>query len=180
MSRHPSRSRNKRAVFDELIDEVRRSQLATDRFDQAVADALGLNRTDMRITDVLQRQGQLTAGQLAEATGLTTGAMTTAIDRLEGMGYARRLRDPEDRRRVLVEATPRVTAAAERFYAEHQALSERLYHQYSIEELEFLLRFVRQGREFNQRQAASLEQANRSRLSPGRVASRASDESAAR
>ena len=50
-------SRDKRQVFDELIDEVRRSQTATDRFDQAVADALGLNRTDMRCLDVLEREG---------------------------------------------------------------------------------------------------------------------------
>jgi DNA-binding MarR family transcriptional regulator len=180
MSRHNPGSRNKRTVFEELIDEVRRSQNATDRFDQAVADALGLNRTDMRIIDVLQRQGQVTAGQLAGATGLTSGAMTTALDRLERMGYARRLRDPEDRRRVLVEATPQVLAAAQRFYAEHQASSERLYHRYSAEELELLLRYVREGREFNERKAVSLEQANRSRSSRRRVASGTSGESASR
>jgi DNA-binding MarR family transcriptional regulator len=180
MSRHSSGSRNKRALFEELIDEVRRSQNATDRFDQAVADALGLNRTDMRIIDVLQREGRVTAGQLAAATGLTTGAMTTALDRLERMGYARRVRDPLDRRRVLVEASPRVLTEAERFYAEHQTLSERLYHRYSTEELELLLRFVREGREFNERQAASLEQANRSRSSRRRAASGGSGGSASR
>lgn len=173
-------SRHKRTVFEELIDEVRRSQTATDRFDQAVADALGVNRTDMRIIDVLQRQGQVTAGQLAEATGLTTGAMTTALDRLERIGYARRLRDPEDRRRVLVTVTPQVLREAEGFYAEHQAVAERLYHRYSTEELALLLRFVREGREFNERQAASLEQANRSRSARGRVATGASRGSASR
>lgn len=173
-------SRHKREIFEELIDEVRRSQNATDRFDQAVADALGLNRTDMRCVDVLQREGRITAGHLAEATGLTTGAMTTALDRLERMGYARRLRDPEDRRRVLVEATPNVLTEAQDFYADHQALSERLYHRHSIEELELLLRFVREGREFNERQAASLEEANRSRSSRRRVASGVSGGSASR
>ena len=50
-------SSQKRKVFDELIDEVRRSQAATDRFDQAVADALGLNRTDMRCLDYLSARG---------------------------------------------------------------------------------------------------------------------------
>jgi DNA-binding MarR family transcriptional regulator len=101
-------SRHKRHVFEELIDEIRRSQNATDRFDQAVADALGMNRTDMRCIDVLQREGPVTAGRLAEATGLTTGAMTTALDRLERAGYARRTRDAADRRRVVVELTPKV------------------------------------------------------------------------
>ena len=84
----------KRKLFDELISEVRRSQNATDRFDQAVADAIGINRTDMRCLDVIQREGPVPAGRLAEETGLTTGAITTVLDRLERVGYARRVRDP--------------------------------------------------------------------------------------
>jgi DNA-binding MarR family transcriptional regulator len=154
-------SRQKRKIFDELINEVRRSQNATDRFDQAVADALGLNRTDMRCLDVLQREGPVTAGRLAEATGLTTGAMTVALDRLERSGYARRVRDGADRRRVVVELTPDVFREPSRFYAEHAAMSERLYQRYTLEQLELLLEFVRQGRELNERQAAVLEQENR-------------------
>ena len=98
--------RHKRKVFEELISEIRRSQNATDRFDQAVADALGLNRTDLRCLDILEREGSVTAGRLAQATGLTSGAMTTALDRLERAGYARRVHDASDRRRVLVEVTP--------------------------------------------------------------------------
>lgn len=154
-------SRHKRHVFEELIDEIRRSQNATDRFDQAVADALGLNRTDLRCVDVLDREGPLTAGQLAHATGLTTGAMTTALDRLERAGYARRLRDATDRRRILVELTPQAGAHANQFYAEHAAEAERLYHRYSAEELELLLHFVREGREFNEQHAARVEEHNR-------------------
>jgi len=150
-------------VFEELLDEVRRSQNATDRFDQAVADALGLNRTDMRCLDVLEREGPVSAGRLAEATGLTTGAMTTALDRLERAGYARRVRDTADRRRVLVEATPQALQDVGRFYSEHAALSERLYERYTEAQLELLLGFVREGREFNERHAAQVEQQNRPR-----------------
>src|SRR6476619_8108967 len=112
-------SSQKRKVFEDLIDEVRRSQSATDRYDQAVADAVGLNRTDMRCLDVLQLEGPATAGALAEATGLTTGAMTVALDRLERAGYARRVRDGGDRRRVLVELTPELNSRAGEFYGEH-------------------------------------------------------------
>jgi DNA-binding MarR family transcriptional regulator len=154
-------SRQKRQIFKQLIDEVRRSQNATDRFDQAVADALGLNRTDMRCLDVLQREGPVTAGRLAAMTGLTTGAMTVALDRLERAGYARRVRDGADRRRVLVELTPRANRDASRFYAEHAAMAERLYQRYTVEELELLLGFVREGRQFNEQHAARLEQENR-------------------
>jgi DNA-binding MarR family transcriptional regulator len=154
-------SRHKRDVFEELIYEVRRSQEATARFDDAVGDALGLNRTDMRCIDVLQREGRITAGELAEATGLTSGAMTTALDRLERAGFARRVRDAGDRRKVVVEVVPNAVKAAERFYGEHIAMSERLYRRYSQEQIELLLQFVREGREFNERRAAEVERETR-------------------
>jgi len=156
-------SSQKRRVFEELIDEVRRSQSATARFDQAVADALQLNRTDMRCLDVLEREGSVTAGRLAQATGLTSGAMTTALDRLERAGYARRVRDASDRRRVLVEITPHAIREAGRFYSEHEALSERIYQRYSEKQLELLLQFAREGREFNEGHAERVEQQNRQR-----------------
>jgi DNA-binding MarR family transcriptional regulator len=153
-------SSQKRELFWQLIDEVRRSQLATDRFDQAVADALGLNRTDMRCTDVLDREGRVTAGRLAEATGLTSGAITTVIDRLERAGFARRVQDPADRRRVLVELTPEMRDRGRSFYVPHAEMAERLYKRYSEDELKLLLGFVREAREFNEREAMKLEAEN--------------------
>jgi DNA-binding MarR family transcriptional regulator len=153
-------SSRKRELFGQLIDEVRRSQLATDRFDQAVADALGLNRTDMRCTDVLDREGRVTAGRLAEATGLTSGAITSVIDRLERAGFARRVNDPADRRRVLVELTPETRERGRSFYVGHAEMAERLYKRYSEDELKLLLGFVRDAREFNEREAIKLEAEN--------------------
>ncbi|MDQ1459830.1 MAG: hypothetical protein QOI08_1314, partial [Actinomycetota bacterium] len=146
---------------DALISEVRRSQSATDRFDQAVADALGLNRTDMRCLDTIEREGPVPAGRLAEATGLTSGAITTALDRLERAGYARRVRDPTDRRRVLVEITPQARERTYIFFESHIALSEQLFQRYTQEQLELLHEFVRAGREFNEQHAAQIEQQNR-------------------
>ncbi|HUB77045.1 MAG TPA: MarR family transcriptional regulator [Solirubrobacteraceae bacterium] len=150
-------SSRKRELFDQLIDEVRGSQSATARFDQAVGDALGLNRTDLRCLDEIQRRGTVSAGALADATGLTTGAMTAALDRLERSGYARRVPDPADRRRVLVELTDRAADISTRFYAEHIAQSRRLFDRYTEREIELLLAFVREAREFNEAQAARLE-----------------------
>ena len=73
-------------------------------FHQAVAERVGLNATDFRCLDLAQQAGvPLTAGQLADITGLTTGAITGVIDHLERAGLARRVRDPQDRRKVLVE-----------------------------------------------------------------------------
>ncbi|MGP0053098.1 MAG: MarR family winged helix-turn-helix transcriptional regulator [Solirubrobacteraceae bacterium] len=159
-------SSDKRDVFDELINEVRRSQSATQRFDQAVAEALGLNRTDMRCVDTIDREGPVPAGRLAAATGLTTGAITTVLDRLERAGYARRVHDPRDRRRVLVELTPEIRERTNVFYGPHSALSEQLFQRYTREQLELLLEFTRAGREFNERHAAEIERQNRTRRTP--------------
>ncbi len=158
-----SRQSHKREIFAELIDEIRRSQGATDRFDSAVADALGLNRTDMRCVDAIEREGPLTAGQLAELTGLTSGAMTTALDRLERAGFVQRVRDAEDRRRVLVKLTESAHARADQFYAGHLAMSERLFREHTAEELELMLGMTRFGRRFNEERAAEVEQQNRER-----------------
>jgi DNA-binding MarR family transcriptional regulator len=150
-------SSRKRQLFQQLLGEVRASQNATDRFDQAVADTLGLNRTDMRLLDLLDREAPLTAGQLAARTGLTTGAITTAIDRLERSGHARRIRDPSDRRRIYVEPTPEAKQKAGSFYSEHAQVAEDLYHRYTEEQIELLLGFVKNSREVNERKAAELE-----------------------
>jgi DNA-binding MarR family transcriptional regulator len=147
----------KRQLLYELIAEVRRSQAATDRFDQAVADAIGLNRTDMRCLDVIESEGPVPAGRLAEATGLTTGAITTVLDRLEQAGFARRVPDPSDRRRVLVEVTPKVREGSGDYFAAHIAHGEVLYRRYTEEQLELLRDFLREGSELNEREALKLE-----------------------
>ena len=78
-----------------------------------IAERMGLSGTDHKTFDlVIQSGGPLTAGRIAELTGLSTGAVTGVIDRLEKVGLVRRVRDPEDRRKVLVAIVP---GAAERF-----------------------------------------------------------------
>jgi DNA-binding MarR family transcriptional regulator len=69
---------------------------------QAAADRIGINATDLNCLNILSFSGQLTAGELARATGLTTASITGVIDRLEQVGYVRRERDARDRRRVVV------------------------------------------------------------------------------
>ena len=96
----------------------------------AVAEHLGIGRTDLRCLDILDREGPLTAGALAEASGLSTGAITALIDRLERAGYAVRIRDSADRRRVVVAMTPRASqyanAAYGRLIGETNEFVERL------------------------------------------------------
>lgn len=74
-----------------------------DKVDDAVSRMLGINRTDLRVLDILERTGPLTAGRLAELASLSTGAVTAVIDRLESAGHVHRARDPADRRRVIVD-----------------------------------------------------------------------------
>ena len=87
---------------------VRAYQTAVDNFYQAMADHIGLNRTDARCADLIDQAGGMTAGELARAAGLTTGAVTAVVDRLEKAGIAQRVPDPSDRRRVRIEATPKL------------------------------------------------------------------------
>lgn len=77
---------------------------------QAAADAVGLGTTDFYGLNLVAAVGPLTAGELAERTGLTTGAATRLIDRLQRAGYVRREADPNDRRKVLVASVPERTA----------------------------------------------------------------------
>jgi DNA-binding MarR family transcriptional regulator len=69
---------------------------------QAAADRIGINATDLNCLNILSFSQQMTAGELARATGLTTASITGVIDRLEEAGYVRRERDSRDRRRVVV------------------------------------------------------------------------------
>ncbi len=92
-------------LVNRLIAAARSEQNAINMFEEALGKMNGTNRTDMRCADIIQRFGRLTAGELAEETGLTTGAITTIIDRLEKAGIARRVRDTSDRRKVFVELT---------------------------------------------------------------------------
>jgi DNA-binding MarR family transcriptional regulator len=86
-----------------LNDDFRQLSAGTILFHQAIADRLGMNITDHKCADILARTGPMTAGELARHTGLTTGAITGVIDRLEKKTFVRRVRDPHDRRRVIVQ-----------------------------------------------------------------------------
>lgn len=75
-------------------------------FHEAVGRLLGLSAVERKCIDVLRQLGPVTAGTIGQHTGLTTGAVTGLMDRLEKAGYVRRERDPRDRRKVLVELVP--------------------------------------------------------------------------
>jgi len=99
-------SSGKRKKVGEVIELFRATGSQDNAFDALAAERLGVNRTDLECLTIIERRGGLSAGELAGESGLTTGAVTGVIDRLERAGYAARVPDPADRRRVLVEVTP--------------------------------------------------------------------------
>jgi DNA-binding MarR family transcriptional regulator len=153
-------------------------------FSHAVAERAGMNSTDMECLDLLILMGPMPAGQLAELTGLTTGAITGVIDRLEKAGYARRERDPNDRRRVIVQP---LREKAEREIGPHfgpmaHAMAE-LFARYRDEELALILDFATRANAIAQEATIRLRKeapAARKSRQPQAPARRAMDESTKR
>ncbi|UQU62684.1 MarR family transcriptional regulator [Couchioplanes caeruleus] len=106
----------------------------------AIADRLGLTVSDLEALDFLADAGSATAGQVAERTNLTTGAVTSMLRRLQQAGYVTAERDPADRRRVIVTLRPERIADLERPYERFAERAQRLIEGYSVEELTFLVR----------------------------------------
>jgi DNA-binding MarR family transcriptional regulator len=128
-------------VIHAIIEKRREMSTETIMFHQAVADELGLHITDHKCLDLIRNYGAMPAGRLAELTGLTTGAVTGTIDRLEKAGYVRRANDPNDRRRTIVEPT-RNKKLERKIEAIFIPLHERMHEllsSYSDSELAFLL-----------------------------------------
>ena len=96
----------------ELMEALNRAMRAVSGqgvlYSQAMAERLGINSTDLECLDVILMRGPVTAGELARASGLTTGAITGVVDRLQAAGFATRDEDPTDRRKVLVRVLPAV------------------------------------------------------------------------
>lgn len=133
---------NKREeIIQAVIEKRREMSTETIMFHQAVADILGLHITDHKCLDLIHHYGAMPAGRLAELTGLTTGAVTGIIDRLEEAGYVRRTDDPKDRRRIIVEPTKnkKWERKIEAIFIPLHERMHKLLSSYSESELVFLL-----------------------------------------
>jgi len=127
---------------------------AASDFDERVAKKFKLGRNDVRCLDLLGRRGSMTAGQLSDVSGLSTGAVTFLLDRLEDAGMVRRRRDTDDRRRVWVEVVP---AAYKRLLHAQQPIMDEMKEvtqRFKAEELAIVRDFMREAKEVFQRQIA--------------------------
>lgn len=139
-----------------LGNAARIAQWEQDAFDQAMADYIGINRTDLACLDIIERMRPITAGQLAEAARLTSGAVTAVLDRLEQAGLVERIRDTEDRRRVFIEISAEAMA---RFQPIFQPLLDdisRVLEDWADEELATLVRFHELDADLKRRHATRI------------------------
>ncbi|WP_233492559.1 MarR family winged helix-turn-helix transcriptional regulator [Blastococcus sp. TF02A-30] len=130
----------------ELVLLLRRLSVELDAVSQRFAEEHGLGRTDVRalvaIMDAARRGEALTAGRLGEAVELRSASVTALVDRLERVGHVRRVRDPEDRRRVSLQLSDTArTAGAEHFGGLARDLIAAL-EGYTDEELAVVHRFL--------------------------------------
>jgi DNA-binding MarR family transcriptional regulator len=140
-----SRAKARAGLLQELEEAMRRSSAQGVLFGQAVASVAGISGSDLECLDFLNLEGRVTAGRLAEVTGLTTGAITGVVDRLEKAGFVRRERDETDRRKVFIVTVPENTEKVGRFYVPMQEAMHKVWNSYSEAELQLLLRFANEG-----------------------------------
>ena len=118
---------------------------------QAIADELGLIPTDLKCLDAAHGEHQLTAGRLAEITGLSTSATTAALDRLERRGFIRRIRDDHDRRRVFVVSTGQHEAETARLFSPLATATAAIMDHYDDDQLALIADFLERLNAANER-----------------------------
>jgi DNA-binding MarR family transcriptional regulator len=142
MSRRSSKGLLKRNELIAALNQAMRDASGQGvLFSQMVAGRVGIHSTDLECIDYIIR-GPVTAGELARATGLTTGAITGVIDRLESAGFARRERDEADGRKVLVRALPAVQRRLGPLFKPMERAAMAVLSDYSDMELALLLDFM--------------------------------------
>lgn len=148
---------HRQELIDTLSTAVRAYQRSTDALDDAVAGRFGINRTDLRCLDWLF-DGPVTAGHLADATGLSSAAMTALLDRLEAKGLVRRVRATTDRRKVLVEVTGLSRQIASQLYGPLVAEGAALLEAHTEVELELLAEYFAKTRALTDNHCARIRQ----------------------
>ena len=145
-----------------ILATARKQSTASIMFHQNVAEALGLNITDHKCLSHIYENGSMTAGQIAENTGLTTGAITGLIDRLEKANLVERRPDKADRRKVLVHplTNPDFKKVIEKQFSSLSASSKLLCEKFSETELQTILRFMSNSLDMLQTETEKLKTLN--------------------
>src|SRR6266496_3706184 len=148
-------------LLGEFAREIRQFMALGSSFFRAAAERLGLAVTDMQVIDLLESEGEATAGQLADLVGLTTGAITGMLNRLEEAGLVRRERDPNDGRRVIVRLArdkDEMHKIGPIFDSLGKAWDE-LASDYDDEQIAFLLSFLKRSNAMTRKEIIRLQEA---------------------
>jgi len=124
----------------------------------SIAQKVGMGMNELKCAELLVRMGPMSAGKLAELAGLTTGAITGIVDRLEKAGWAKRVADPNDRRRVIIHPGPQETETVDGLYNTYMDSLTNLLAGYSDDELVLMTEFIDGLIKLNNEQANSLNQ----------------------
>lgn len=153
-----SREKSEQEFGLRFKEAVRASQTATDLFDETLTQFLGINRTDGRCLDLIDRRGRVSAGQLANDSGLTTGAVTAVIDRLEAAGYVRRIRDTLDRRKIWVELTEDTRNITARIFGHYEKTGPMMMARFTPDQVRAILEYLEIGTFVENEMAAALKE----------------------
>jgi DNA-binding MarR family transcriptional regulator len=145
-----------RKNIDSVLRSLRRVNLQGSFLGQTVAIRFGLSESDIETLEQLIDLGATTAGRLAEITGLTSGAVTRVIDRLEQAGYVRRVPDPADRRRVIVEVVPERVASIQTTLDRVSSASAKEIGRYTDAQLSLIADFLTKMEQVTRDEAAAL------------------------
>ncbi|OGO77545.1 MAG: hypothetical protein A2Y23_07715 [Clostridiales bacterium GWB2_37_7] len=132
----------KSAVNETNIDMGKELSKWTIMFHNAIASKLGITVTEFECLESVYRNEVTTAGDLARKTGLTTGAITNVIDRLEKSGLVKRERDPKDRRKVIIEPITGREAEVNKYFDSMTQSMLELYLKYDEKEFEIIYGFI--------------------------------------
>jgi DNA-binding MarR family transcriptional regulator len=126
---------------DKIVLEIRKFIASAIFFNTKAADTVGLSLTDMQMIHMLQLYGPATPGRLATWTGLSTGGVTVALDRLQKAGYIRREPNPVDRRSLIVTLAPVRNRKLSAMYGKVESETRRLLATLPAGDLEAVIRF---------------------------------------
>jgi DNA-binding MarR family transcriptional regulator len=135
------------ALLQELSLVGREHSDAIVLFHATMANLLDLHPTDYKALSLIERLGAMSAGELAQHSGLAAASVTNLIDRLERRGFVRRVADARDRRRVLVEPVMDRVMAARSLFASSQRSLTQLYIRYSDQDLMVIADFLKHNAE---------------------------------
>ena len=167
MSTATSNKTKRRELLNKLWDLGRKVSTQTVFLHQAIAQSVGLNATDTKCIDLILRgpSGSVTAGWLSDMTGLTTGAITHILDRLEKRRFVDRVRDTRDHRKVFVRVRPEsLEPLAPKYEAIGRAYLSSV-ERFSDKELQLICEYMEESCKISERELANLISAHRARSS---------------